>query len=177
MLDYLLIPGLGDSMKGHWQNYFEHKLDNCRRVIQKHWNAPVMGDWVERIDDYIADCPSGNVVLIGHSLGCCAILHWANRYHRKIKGALLVSPSDVDLFEGTLPLPSRGFSPMPLIKLPFKTVVVASQNDPWVSLERAAYFSDSWGAQLVNIGNAGHINIDSGYGKWDAGLEIVRNAF
>jgi len=32
----------------------------------------------------------------------------------------------------------------------------------------------SWGSELINIGDAGHINALSGFGEWDAGLEILK---
>ncbi|HTF82293.1 MAG TPA: alpha/beta hydrolase, partial [Cytophagales bacterium] len=34
--------------------------------------------------------------------------------------------------------------PMPLIKLPFPTMVVASEDDPYVSVERAQHFAACW---------------------------------
>ena len=51
--------------------------------------------------------------------------------------------------------------------------MVASSNDPWVSPERAKYFANNWGSEFINIGNAGHINAASGYGRWEKGLEIL----
>jgi predicted alpha/beta hydrolase family esterase len=42
-----------------------------------------------------------------------------------------------------------------------------------VRFERAKLFADSWGSELVNIGDAGHINVTSGFGEWDEGLEIL----
>jgi uncharacterized protein len=42
-----------------------------------------------------------------------------------------------------------------------------------VSLERAEYFAECWGARLVNIGPAGHINAASGHGEWVEGMEIL----
>jgi predicted alpha/beta hydrolase family esterase len=71
--------------------------------------------------------------------------------------------------------PASGFAPIPLQTIPFKTIMVASDNDPWVSLERAQYFAAHWGSQLVNIGAAGHINADSGYGKWEQGLKLLES--
>ncbi|QIL42586.1 hypothetical protein G7074_09910 [Pedobacter sp. HDW13] len=56
----------------------------------------------------------------------------------------------------------------------FKTIVVTSANDEWVTLERATFFAQHWGSELINIGNAGHINADSGFGVWPEGLEILK---
>jgi len=69
----------------------------------------------------------------------------------------------------TYPPGSSGFNPMPLRKLPFRSVVVTSIDDPYVTLERAEFFAHSWGSRLSKIANAGHINAASGYGDWPDG--------
>jgi predicted alpha/beta hydrolase family esterase len=58
---------------------------------------------------------------------------------------------------------------MPLRKLPFRSVVVTSIDDPYVTVERAEFFAHSWGSRLIKIARAGHINAASGYGPWSDG--------
>jgi uncharacterized protein len=171
MTNYFIIPGLGNSGPEHWQTYFETKGDNFSRIDQQEWDAPNCEDWIAKIDDALADIDLSTVVLIGHSLGCTTIAYWAKRYGKKIKGALLVAPSDVDV--SGYNFPTVGFSPIPSEKISFKTIVVASTNDEWVTLERAQYFANSWGSEFINIGEAGHINTAAGFGKWDEGLELL----
>jgi predicted alpha/beta hydrolase family esterase len=43
-------------------------------------------------------------------------------------------------------------------------VLVASANDEYATPERSRAFAAAWGSKLVEIGNAGHINGDSGFG-------------
>jgi predicted alpha/beta hydrolase family esterase len=62
---------------------------------------------------------------------------------------------------------------MPLTRLPFKTIVVASTNDEYVTPERARYFAERWGARIEFIGPAGHINSASGLGSWPAGFALL----
>jgi hypothetical protein len=172
MNNYFIVPGLGNSGPEHWQTYFENSGNNFQRINQQEWDAPHCSDWIATIDKAIAGYDPSTVILIGHSLGCSTIAHWASTYKRKIKGALLVAPSDVE--NPVYTFPATGFAPIPLNKINFKTIVVASENDPWVSLERAKYFAKNWGSELVSIGNAGHINTSSGYGKWNEGLAILK---
>ncbi len=108
-------------------------------------------------------------------MGCSTIAHWSKKYHRQIKGALLVAPSDLEAPQYTFP--AVGFTPIPLTKLNFKSIVVASTNDPWVSLERAKLFAESWGSEFINIGEAGHINVASGHTNWDEGMRILNTSF
>ena len=63
---------------------------------------------------------------------------------------------------------------MPLQSLPFKTIVVASSNDEYVSLPRAEYFATQWGSTFVNIGDKDHINSASGLGDWPEGYKLLQ---
>jgi predicted alpha/beta hydrolase family esterase len=110
-------------------------------------------------------------VLVAHSLGCCTVAHWAASTKRHARGALLVAPSDVEA--ASYPRGTVGFAPMPRQRLPFPAIVVASSDDEYVSLERAAAFAQAWGARLVEIGKAGHVNSASGLGAWLDGQRLL----
>jgi predicted alpha/beta hydrolase family esterase len=172
MTNYFIIPGLGNSGTDHWQTWIETTGSNFKRINQTEWDAPHVTDWIETIDAALSNVDLSSVVLVGHSLGCSTIAHWAGVYNKKIKGALLVAPSDLEA--PTYNFPTVGFAPVPASAINFKTIVVASENDPWVSIDRAAYFANNWGSEFVNIGMAGHINVASGHGPWPQGLEILQ---
>lgn len=172
MTNYLIVPGLGNSDSDHWQTYFENSAPNFTRIQQSDWDTPACEDWIKNIDDMVTSFEPSSIVLIGHSLGCSAIAHWAVKYKREIKGAMLVAPSDLEAPNYTFP--TKGFSPIPLEKLAFNSIVVASSNDIWVSLDRAKYFASSWGSEFINIGEAGHINVASGHTNWEVGLMILK---
>jgi predicted alpha/beta hydrolase family esterase len=172
MTRYFIVPGLGNSGPQHWQTYFENSGTGFTRIQQQEWDAPTCEDWISTIEKYLEGEDLPNVVLIGHSLGSAAIVHWASKYKHIIKAAMLVAPSDPEAPHYTFP--ATGFAPLPLHPLPFSSVVVASADDVWVSLERATLFANSWGSKLVNLGNAGHINAASGHGEWVEGLEILK---
>jgi uncharacterized protein len=172
MSNYFIVPGLRNSGPEHWQTFFEKSGSNFKRIEQQEWDAPNCNNWIEAIDKAISGYNPSTVILIAHSLGCCTIAHWAMRYNKKVKGALLVAPSDIE--NPAYTFPSTGFTPIPLHKINFKTIVVASDDDEWVSINRAKFFAANWGSELVNIGNAGHINTAAGYGQWAAGLQILQ---
>ncbi len=58
---------------------------------------------------------------------------------------------------------------MPLAPLPFPATVVASDDDPYVTLARAQAFAAAWGATFVDAGRKGHLNADSCLGDWPEG--------
>jgi len=168
----LIIPGLGNSGPAHWQSLWEKQF-NFTRLEQTEWETPDCADWVEAINNEVKKHNPTEVILVAHSAACAAVAIWAQKFNTKIKGALLVAPGDPDA--DTFPPGTTGFAPMPLIKLPFPSMVVASTNDYYVSLDRAKLFAESWGSEFVNIGEKGHINTSAGFGEWDEGLEFLKN--
>ena len=168
-----IVPGLGSSGPGHWQTYFERQNPDFTRINQREWDAPDCREWVETLAQALAGEDLSRVVLVAHSLGCITVAHWARQHGHNLRGALLVAPSDVETAQYAT-FSTTGFGPMPLARLSFPSKVVASQNDEWVSLARARQFAEAWGSELVDLGDAGHINAASGYGEWPAGLELLR---
>lgn len=165
------IPGLYNSGPQHWQTHWENQY-GFTRINQQNWEEPICSDWIKTIDETISSYPLDKVILIGHSLACCTIVAWAAAYNRIIKGALLVGPSDTEAPD--YPTGTRGFMPMPLNRLPFPSIIIASSNDEYVSMERATYFANCWGSELVNAGALGHINSSSGLGSWPEGYTQLK---
>jgi len=164
------VPGLGGSCEPHWQTQWERAF-GFARIVQDGWERAVCDEWISRIDSVLRDVDTEEVVLTGHSLGCSAIVAWAEKYQRRIKGALLVAPSDTEML--SFPTVAVGFAPMPKYKLPFPSIVAVSSNDEFVSLERAEYFSKCWGSRFVEIGALGHVNSASNLGVWREGLDLL----
>lgn len=72
-------------------------------------------------------------------------------------------------------LPGLGGSgPIPPMRFPFRSLVVASTNDPRVELGRAEFFAKSWGSHFVAMPQAGHINAASGLGEWPEGQALLQ---
>ncbi len=167
----LIVPGWTNSGPEHWQSLWERADPRrVRRVEQRDWDAPDPDDWVRALDAAIAT-EREPVVLVAHSLGCIAVAHWAASYDRPVAGALLVAPADVERADA--PEPIRCFAPIPLRRLPFRSIVVASSNDEYLSMGRAGHFARCWGSELVPVGAAGHINTAAGYGLWPQGERLL----
>jgi predicted alpha/beta hydrolase family esterase len=171
--EILIIPGWGNSGPGHWQTIWASELPHARRVEQREWVRVTVDDWVQTLDRHIQDCRKP-VTLVAHSLACILVAHWAARHPRAegVEAALLVAPTDVE-DATTAPTETTCFAPIPRGALPFKSVVVASSDDPYIKEHRAAELAKSWGSKFVNLGSAGHMNVASGYGPWPQGREIL----
>ena len=169
----LILPGYADSEPDHWQSHWERADPACRRVVQDDWLEPRLADWLATLDRYVRECESPPV-LVAHSLACALVAHWATRASAPVKAALLVAPADVESPMHT-PDEVRGFAPVPLVWLPFPSIVVASTDDPFVTEARAEAFARAWGSRLITLDNAAHINADAGYGPWPEGRKLLQD--
>jgi uncharacterized protein len=173
MTPILIIPGLGGSGPHHWQTHMERSFSSASRVRQDDWDQPDRAAWAERLAASIEATPGA--VLVAHSLGC-ALVAWlaVERPELAVEAALLVAPADVDRRD-RLPDQVHEFAPMPRRSLPFRSIVVASSNDPYMTLPRAREYAAAWGADFVDAGALGHINVDAGFGPWPAGERILHD--
>ncbi|XVU20987.1 RBBP9/YdeN family alpha/beta hydrolase [Actinoplanes sp. CA-054009] len=165
------VPGIDNSGPGHWQTLLDAD-PTFLRIQPASWSDPELDDWIAALDRAVA--VADRPVLVAHSLGTLAVAHWAARPDvPPVAGALLVAipdPSGPDF-----PTTAGTFREPPLTPLPFPSIVVASTNDPYDEAGVAPSFAQSWGSRLLDLGDAGHINTDSGYGEWPlAGTLIDR---
>jgi predicted alpha/beta hydrolase family esterase len=167
----LTLPGWQGSGPGHWQSLWETRHGD-RRVEQHDWLHPLRGDWMARLEEALL-AEAESVWLAAHSLGCQLVAAWAahSRHASRVRGALLVAPPDVERDDMPPPLP--GWRPIARARLPFPATVVASSDDPYCSLERAAGMAGDWGAGWASVGPRGHLNADSGLGDWPEGRALL----
>ena len=176
-VDILIVPGWSDSGPDHWQSRWVRTLKTARRVEQDNWTSPDAEAWVGRIIETAVQS-TRPVVLVAHSLGVAAVAHVGQRIPKGfVSGAFLGAPADVDSASSwpetnghMLDSVGTGFAPLPRTALPFPSVLVASSTDPYCSLERANALATDWGSTLVEAGDAGHINSESGHGPWPDGV-------
>lgn len=167
----LVLPGLNGSGEGHWQRHWVH--DNPDAVLVEHdnWTCPDLQDWRQRLEGVIAS--KGDVWIVAHSLGCLLTANLARSpLVGRVRGALLVAPCDLETTEALHPC-VLNFGEMPLDTLPFPSLVVASLDDPYMSVRRVQHVAKCWGSQLIDVGASGHINIKSGHGRWPAAYDLL----
>jgi uncharacterized protein len=170
----LIVPGLREHVAAHWQTLLGERLSRAGTAFRC---VPPMGredlDCQARVNAIEREIGSisGPVVVVAHSGGCIMLAHWARQSKRALLGALLATPPD---FETAMPegYPSRaalaaaGWLPVPRERLPFRSIVAASRNDPLGSYQRVSELASSWGSELVDLRKAGHLNPASGFGEW-----------
>jgi len=175
----ITVPGLHGSGPDHWQTWAEKEIPNCRRVSGIDFNKPVVAAWADAIRNNIRD-EAGSVILIAHSFGCLASVVAIADNETKVAGVILVAPASPQRFSATGLIHDDAVAPVTLLNcIPSKPLgipgmVIASTDDPWMKMTHAQYWADSWGLRFSWIRNAGHINIESGYGRWQGLTQLVR---
>ncbi|PUE35845.1 alpha/beta hydrolase [Limnohabitans sp. Jir72] len=167
----VIVPGWKDSGPGHWQTLWAKRLPGAVRVAMadEDWQRPKQAVWLQAIAKTILAQP-GPVVVVAHSLGCIATTLLPPEVAGRISGALLVAPADPER-RG----PLADFAPVPYQPLPYRSIVVASTNDPFCPVRTAGAYARSWGSEVVRLQNAGHINIEAGFGEWPLGLALLQS--
>ena len=169
----LLLPGWQNSDASHWQSRWEAVYGD-HRVEQHDWMRPLRGDWSMRLEEevLVATAP---VVLVAHSLGCILVAAWAahSRQTQKVRAAFLVAPGDLERDDLRQQIP--GWSPIVRQRLPFPSLLVAADNDPYCDAVRARGLAADWGARFVDAGPRGHLNGESGLGDWAEGRVLLND--
>jgi predicted alpha/beta hydrolase family esterase len=167
----LVLPGIGNSGSQHWQTLWELRHPEWQRVQLGNWDDPVCDDWVRALDAAVQACPSPPI-LVAHSLACLLVAHWAHCSTLALGGAFLVAVPDPHRVG--FPVTAHGFVPVPMAQFGFRSLVVASANDPLGSLAYATQCAAIWGSTFIDIGQAGHINAESGHGEWSEGYALLQ---
>jgi len=153
----LVIPGLHDSGPAHWQSWLQSLHSGAIRVRQRDWSLPDLDRWAARIANTVTHAGGGPFIAAAHSFGCLTLArHLAQQADSPIVAALFVAPADPDRFGIAAQLPLR--------RLAATSTVVASDTDPWMRAAQARRWAQRWGSHFINLGDAGHINAEAGYG-------------
>jgi len=163
----LILHGWGGSDTPHWQaelaseiakNYGTVSfplLDNC--------HFPTKNRWVKQVVKLLKEFKPDTVVC--HSLAN-TLWFWLCQEDdmKTVKRLFMISPPSLNTEEKTI----KTFFPCkePNSIYAKEIHIIVSDDDPWVNREEAQSFASRHNAAFTLIQNAGHINAESGYGKW-----------
>jgi predicted alpha/beta hydrolase family esterase len=173
----LIVPGLREHVAEHWQTLLQARLGKVRSV------PPLETDKLDcmarvRAIQHELEQIDGPVILVAHSAGVLMVAHWAAHYSRPVKGALLAAPPDLDAvwppnYPSSETLRSQGWNPLPQGPLPFRSIVAGSTNDHLATLPAVTRMAEGWGAELLNLGDVGHLNPAAGFGHWQQAEALI----
>ena len=164
----LILHGWGGSDAPHWQAELASEiakdygtvcfplLDNC--------HFPSKNRWLKQVRQLVNEFQPTTVVC--HSLANNLWLWLCEEGNMtEVERLFMVSLPSLETKEKTI----KTFFPCPKPKSIYAKEVhmIVSDNDPWVALEEAKEIASYYNATCTVLENAGHINTDSGHGKWD----------
>jgi predicted alpha/beta hydrolase family esterase len=170
----LLLHGWGGSDYPHWQSWLAGKLANEYGTISfpllDNPHYPSKNRWLKLAKKNLKDFKPKTVVC--HSLGCTLWFWLSQDKLETLEHLILVAPpsihSDVDTISTFFPfaLPDTLYAK----KIDF----IVSDNDPYIRIDEAKDMAVKYGANLIILNNAGHINNESGFGEWEQILNLVK---
>ncbi|PVZ88507.1 esterase [Serratia sp. S1B] len=181
MIHHLIVPGVGGSDEQHWQSWLQRQLPNSSRV-QQNWQQPILQEWIEQWVTHVNNIHEP-IQVIAHSFGCLtslAALAQHSELQEKINNLILVAPANPARFSET------GFAQtgqttylnyFEQLQLELSSLMLISENDPWLALNDALHLAEVWKFPYLNMGQVGHINVASGFGAFPQILPFIEQPY
>lgn len=169
----LILHGWGGSDFPHWQSQLAIEiaknygtisfplLDNC--------HFPSKNRWIKQVKQILKEFQPTTVVC--HSLANNLWMWLCEEELEEIERLFMVSIPSLSTKEKTI----KTFFPCPQPKTLYakEVHIIVSDNDPWVKVDEIKVLASTFNASLTILENAGHINAESGFGKWEFIEELV----
>lgn len=188
MKKVIIIHGWGGNPSGDWFPWLKKELEKklVKVIIPEMPNTfhPTIDAWVSSIAEAAGDVDD-DTVLVGHSIGCQAILRYVEKLpeSNKIGGIILVAAWvhltnetwDDEYTEET----AKAWLETPvefekIRKHTDKIICIQSEDDPYVPVSDAKIFEEKLGAKIISLKNAGHICAENGVTKLPEILDEIR---
>ncbi len=164
----LLLHGWGGSDFPHWQSWLAGEIAKdygCVNFLKfSDFDNPKLDVWSQELLFALKDFKPD--IVICHSLANILWFHLANQeLLQEIKALYLVAPPSLQCEIPEL----REFFPIdpPQNLYAKKTTFIYSTNDPYMSEAEALALQKNLDVETIKLENAGHINSDSNFGKWE----------
>jgi predicted alpha/beta hydrolase family esterase len=170
MTEFIVLPGIGGSGKSHWQTHWEEANPAMRRFAPADWATPDFRNWLAALELAVATAKKPPL-LIAHSLSCLLVAHWQKVSRLPVRGAFLAAVPDPT--SEVFPKNAGDFASAPRERFRFPSLIVASTNDPFGSVDYAKMRATQWGCELHVAGDLGHINGVSNLKHWPEGKALL----
>ena len=172
----MLLHGWGGSDFPHWQSYIASEIAKdygCVNFVRfPDVDNPLLEKWIQTAINEINSFKPDIVVC--HSLANTLWFHLCNKelLKNEITSLFLVAPPSLTCKIEEL----KSFFPVDIPKqLYAKNIkMIVSDNDPYISMDEIKELEKSLHVNIEILHNAGHINTDSGFGKWKSFLEEIK---
>lgn len=180
-MKFFIIHGSLGNPNSHWFQWLKKELEKKgHEAITPQF--PIinqsLGKWLKTIEPLLEKSEDKEIVFVGHSIGPAFILSILEKH--KAKSAFLVSgfiggPLGIKEYDKINKTFTQKEFDWKEIKSNCKNFVCfASDNDPYVPLERTKEISDKLGAKLILVKGAQHFQDVSGYTKFKELLDEIK---
>lgn len=179
MNNIFIIHGVGGHPKENWFPWLKEKLEEQgHKVLVPQFPTPenqALENWLKVLEEY-KEHIDPETIFIGHSLGVPFVLNVCERY--QIKAAFLVAgfvgQAGNQFDEGMKTFVQRDFNWDKIKQNCPYFKIYHSDNDPYVSLDKAQRVADVLGQEITLVPGAGHFNESAGYTEFPLLLEDVK---
>ncbi|MFA5048093.1 MAG: alpha/beta hydrolase [Patescibacteria group bacterium] len=183
MSNIIIIHGTGSSPNGNWFPWLKIELEKLGHDVFVPWfptpERQSLENWLKTFEEYEQYLNEDSVV-VGHSLGVAFLLNVLEKLESPIKAAFFVAGfigpiNNPEFDELNKTFADKQFDWMTIKNNCRKFVVINSDNDPYVSLDKGQELADKLGTGLIVLGGAGHINKEAGYMEFEFLLEKIKS--
>ncbi len=182
MTNVIIIHGTYGNPKENWFPWLKSELEklNCK-VFVPEFPTPKnqsLKNWIDVFENY-KEYLNRDSIVIGHSLGPAFLLNILENMNDSIKCSFFVSGftglinnSEFDKLNKTFAV--RQFDWKKIKNNCKKFIIINSNSDPYVPLEKGKELAENLNTRLTILKNAGHINKESGYTKFNFLLKKIK---
>ncbi len=169
----LILHGWGGSDYPHWQAHLAAEVAKNYGTVSfpliQHPHYPNRNRWMKQVRQILEAFKPDTVVC--HSLANTLWFWLCEEDIAPVERLFMVSPPSLHTDEQTI----KTFFPCPMPEtLKAKEAqIFVSDNDPWITTQEAEGIAQHYNIPVTILHNAGHINTDSGYGKWEEIEQLV----
>ncbi len=147
--------------------------------------TPTIEYWIQKLKEVIQN-PSEDTILVGHSVGCQAVLRYVETLpeETKICGLALLAPwmeldkqtieeEGEEVIEIARPWMETPIDFEKIKRLVGKSVAIFSDNDPFVPIAQAEVFKNKLGAETLIEHNMGHFSPSDNVSEVPSLLKVI----
>lgn len=165
----IIVHGYTGYPEKNWFPWLKAALEKLELQVtvpaMPNTEAPQFSEWLPHLEKVVGNADE-DTYLVGHSLGCPTILRFLESMPKgkKVGGVVLVAGFAEPIhFDELDSFTAHAWNDEKIKQSTNKMVLINSDNDEHVPLEMGERMRDRFGAELVVLNNAGHINEKSGH--------------
>ena len=171
----LILHGWGGSDFPHWQSWLAGEIAKDYGKVSflkfSDFDFPSFDIWRNELKKELQEFKPDIVVC--HSLANTLWFHLCNEGSLdEVEKLYIIAPPSLKCNIDEL----KSFFPLDMPTNPHakETTMVVSTDDPYITINEAQELKKSLKAKINILQNAGHINADSGFGKWEWILQDIK---